>query len=275
MSRSSEIEARLHALETLHEAVAAMKSLSAHHFRQARAAVDPARIYREGVARIAAEAGAHLPAGEGPGAVLAVGADLGLCGGYNARIAEAAAELRAQLGPGPTFCVGRRAASLLARNGITAAVVYPTPSRPSALAGLLLGLAEAMLSTFIAGRLSSLDVVSARFEGVGAERPAVERLLPIGETVPGGARVRYVRPAHLADAAARERLYITLHSLLLEALAAEHAARLDATSAAERWLEGRVGGLRRALAAARREASTQEVIEIAGGARQRRRTEGA
>ena len=49
MKRELELERRLRSLHTLGEAVGAMKSLSAHHFRETRSAVAPARIYREGV----------------------------------------------------------------------------------------------------------------------------------------------------------------------------------------------------------------------------------
>jgi F0F1-type ATP synthase gamma subunit len=74
----------------------------------------------------------------------------------------------------------------------------------------------------------------------------------------------------LARVGIREHLYITLCDLLIDALASEHGARLMATQSAEQWLGERTDRLRRRLAAARREASTQETIEIAAGARARR-----
>jgi F0F1-type ATP synthase gamma subunit len=48
-------------------------------------------------------------------------------------------------------------------------------------------------------------------------------------------------------------------------------ARLVATQSAEGWLDERAERLRRQLASTRREASTQEAIEIAAGARARLR----
>jgi F-type H+-transporting ATPase subunit gamma len=115
------------------------------------------------------------------------------------------------------------------------------------------------------------EVVSSRFSGVGADRPATTRLLPVDiHPAPGAPATRYVDPDRLAAVAVREGLYITLYDLLVDALASEHGARLVATQSAERWLDDRTGRLRRHLAAARREASTQETIEIASGARARR-----
>jgi F0F1-type ATP synthase gamma subunit len=86
----------------------------------------------------------------------------------------------------------------------------------------------------------------------------------------GAPTARYVSRERLAAVAVRELLYITLYDLLIDALASEHGARLLATQSAEQWLDERMDRLRRHLAGARREASTQETIEIAAGARARR-----
>lgn len=75
----------------------------------------------------------------------------------------------------------------------------------------------------------------------------------------------------MAAAAARELLYIRLYDLLLDAMACEHSARLVASQSAERWLDERTEQLARQLAGERREASTQEVLEIATSARARGR----
>ena len=80
-------------------------------------------------------------------------------------------------------------------------------------------------------------------------------------------RPRYVEPDHFVSVVVREYLYVTLFDLLLDALASEHGARLVATQNAETWLDKRTERLRRYLMATRREASTQEMIEIAAGAR--------
>lgn len=114
-------------------------------------------------------------------------------------------------------------------------------------------------------------MIASQFEGVGAYRPAITRLLPV-ETpkAPDAPVVRYVSEDHLAAVTVRERLYITMYDLLLAALASEHGARLAATQSADSWLRERTERLRRRLFASRREASTQEVIEIASGARSRK-----
>lgn len=270
MKREIELRRRLRSLEALGEAVSAMKSLSAHHLREARTAIAPARAYREGVERILAWSGATLGAGTEGAGLLVIGAELGLCGSYNVQVVEAATRHREGLRDGPTFCVGHRAATLLARRGIEAARRYAAPTSIGGITALLLQLAEDVLTTHATERLSSFDIVSSRFAGVGSARPTSVRLLPMEAKPPEDVRrAAYVRPESFAFAAIREFLYITLYDLLLDALASEHGARLLATQSAEKWLDERTARLRRHLSATRREASTQEMIEIAAGARAR------
>jgi len=270
MRREAELRRRLRSLDALAEAVGAMKSLSAHHFRQARAAMGPAHHYREGVDRIARASGATLPAGRGGAGLLVVGAALGLCGSYNTEVVALAAEQRAGLAAGPTFCVGRRAAALLARRGVEITRTFDAPTGVGGITSLLLRLAEEVLTSYGARDLSAFDIVSSHFAAVGSARAETVRLLPFEAGVgPHPPSVRYVGGDSLASAAVREFLYVTLYALLLDAMVCEHGARLLATEAAERWLNEHAAGLRRRLAATRREASTQEVIEIAAGARAR------
>jgi F-type H+-transporting ATPase subunit gamma len=270
MRREIELRRRLSSLHALGDAVRGMKSLSARHFREAREAVEPARAYRAGVERMLGWAGVTLAAGDGPAGLVVIGAELGLCGGYDARVVEAGVTRRTELGDGPTLCVGRRAAARLGRHGIRVDRSYGGPTSVRGITNLLLELAEDVLTRYATDRLSRFDIVSSRFAGVGAASPARVRLLPVEPAQPGeGPSTRYATPGHFASAAIREFLYSTLYDILLDALASEHGARLVATQSAERWLDERTGRVRRQLAATRREASTQEVIEIAAGARAR------
>ncbi len=271
MRREAGLKHRLRSLQTLRSAVSAMKSLSAHHFRETRRAVEPAHLYRDGVDRVVARTGASIGAGVGPPGLLVVGGELGLCGAYNARIVAAALARRTELGPGPTLCVGHRAAAMLARRGVRADIVYAAPMSLNGITEMMLRLAEDLLGEYVRGRLSSFDIVSSTFNGVGDDPPTVRRLLPLDAAPSAGdPPSRYVSPGDLQAAAVRELLYITLYDMLIDALACEHSARLVATQGAEQWLDERSTQVGRQLAATRRESRTQEVLEIAAGARARR-----
>jgi len=272
VKREHDLEQCLRSLESLEYAVTAMKSLSGHHFRQTRATLEPARRYHEGIRRVVAELGASLPAGKGPGGLLVIGSELGLCGGYNAHVVAEAARHLAAARAGLTLCVGRRAATYLVRRAIEVDRTYPAPTSVAGIPDLLLRLAQDMLGAYVSRRMSRFEVVSSRFEGIGGDHPVITRLLPVGvERSEVAFSARYASRERFDAVAVRELLYISMYSLLLDALASEHGARLVATQSAEQWLEERTRRLRRQLMASRREAGTQETLEVATGARARAR----
>ena len=280
MSHERVLRQRLRVLGTLHEAVGALRSLSAHHFRAARAALPPARAYRAEVETTLAVLPRLLPPHaqeHGPPAVVVIAADLGLCGDYAAQLAAEAVAARAALGPGLLWCVGRRAVRPLAHAGLTPDRVWAGAAGTAALPRLLVPLVDEIVTARAAGRIGPLVLVAARFEGAGRFRPARVTVLPVRPaTVASPLRpTPYAWPAHLATALVREFLYVALHETLLDALAAEHGKRLVVAESARGWLEERMHVTARQLGAVRREATTQEVLEVAAGVRVlRRSTEG-
>jgi F-type H+-transporting ATPase subunit gamma len=198
-----------------------------------------------------------------------IAADLGLCGDYSARLAAEAAATRAALGPGLLWCVGRRAVRPLARAGLVPDRVWDGAAGTSALPHLLIPLANEIVAARDTGRVGPLVLVAARFEGAGRFRPVRVPLLPVRPPAdaPTLRPSPYARRAHLAAVVVREFLYVALHETLLDALAAEHGKRLVVAEAARSWLEERMAMTAGQLRAVRREATTQEVLEVAAGAR--------
>lgn len=277
MKREQTLRHKLQSQQTLHEAVSAMRSLAAHHFRVARAAVPAARAYRQEIDRALGAIGINQPARAvtAPG-LLVVAADLGLCDGYSSRIVELAIKRHHEQASIVVYVVGKKALPGLQRAGLPIDHHYSTPTSVVGLTPLLLELAQDTLSDYLSGKISQLDVVSAKFEGVGVFRPEISRVLPV-TPVEKSAPVHessYVRPAHLVAVAVREFLYILLYELLLNSLAAEHGARLVATEAAEEWLSQRMTETQRQIASICRENSTQEILDVAAGARNVRRNRG-
>ena len=277
MTRERTLRRKLNSLRVLGEAVNAMKSLSAHHLRAARAGLTAARVYRDGIDRAIASAGiAQVGSPAAAPAFLLIAADLGLCDGYSSRLTDMALEQHRLLSARQFYCIGRRPLTMLRRLNIEPARVYPTVTSVGGLSRLLLALADDVLGDYLTGAFSSLHIVSARFAGVGAFTARTTRVLPVASTRPvRRAATPYADPRHLAQTVVREYLYSTLFELLLDALASEHGMRLIATQSAAEWLDGRVRNLQRQLSNARRESSTQEVLDVAGSARQRRRRAGA
>jgi len=272
MKREQALRRSLESLGTLGEAINALKSLSAHHLRAARAGLLAARAYREGIDAIVGLAGlTQIVPSADKSALLLIAADLGLCDGYNSRLVATAMDQWHALGATRFYCVGRRPLTALQHADVPVARAYPAVASVAGLTRLLLTLADDVFGDYLTGGFGSLTVVSARFEGVGAFTTRSTRVLPIASHQPADviAATPYASARHLAEAVVREYLYSTLFELLLDALAAEHGTRLVATQGAAEWLDTRVKTLQRQLASARRESSTQEVLDIAGGARRR------
>jgi F-type H+-transporting ATPase subunit gamma len=277
VSRERVLQRKLRALRTLDEAVGALRSLSAQHFRIARALLPAARSYRDeitallGVLRDPALAAAPGPAG--PAGVVLVTADLGLIGDYTARLVHEALALRREIGEGPLLCLGQRAVAPLARAAVRPDRVAPAPTSVASLTGLLLPLVDEILRLREAERLGALWLVAARFEGAGHFRPVRVPLLPVAPPAdaPPLAASSYCDPGPLRFIVTREYLVAALYETLLESLASEHGKRLVTAESARSWLAERIEETRRLAASLRRESATQEVLEIAGAARAARR----
>jgi F-type H+-transporting ATPase subunit gamma len=269
VSRERTLRRRLRTLATLDEVIGALRALSAQHFRAARAPLTAARAYRDEVAGFLGVLNARTPAATAPTGIVLIAADLGLVGDYTARLVREALALRAERGVGPLVCLGHRALAHLARAGVVPASVQPAPTSVAGLTSVLLPLVDTLLSLAARRELGSLWLVAARFEGAGRYAPMRVPVLPV--PAPSGAAQLlpspYVDAAHLRTIVLREYLYASLYETMLEALASEHGKRLAMAEAARSWLAERIEATRRLTASIRREASTQEVLEVAVAAR--------
>lgn len=271
MSRERVLQRRLRTLETLGEAIGALRSLSAQHFRAARAPLAAAREYRDEAERFLGvlDGSGATSVSEGPPGIILVAADLGLVGDYTRRLVREALELRAEAGPGPLLCLGRRAVSLLAQAGVEPVSVHPAPVSVAGLPALLLSLVDTLFSLRRRGELGALWLVAARFEGAGCYSPARVPLLPVPAPEPLAplATSPYCGAETVRTVIVREYLYASLYEWLLESMASEHGKRLVMTESARSWLDDHESTARRKLAALRRESSTQELLEVIVSAR--------
>lgn len=275
MKRQQSLQHRLQTLSALQDAVGAMRSLSAHHFRRARQSLQAARTYRSEMDTIVAEIGIHQrPHLDRADGLLVVASDLGLCGDYNSRLAQLAVSEAAKHYSEIVYSLGHRVRGALAKQSIIPTQTYDAPASLEGLSQRLLGLAEDVMDDYTSEKIGSLHVVSASFGGVGHFDVVSTRVLPIDPiagTSPMG-RSRYVNSDYLTGVAVREYLYITLFEILLDALAAEQGMRLMAAESALEWLDGTVVATERRLNIARNEIATQELLDIVAGGRKRSAT---
>jgi F-type H+-transporting ATPase subunit gamma len=166
--------------------------------------------------------------------------------------------------------------SPLARAGVEPVSTQPAPTSVAGLTGLLLPLVDTLLSLRRAGGLGALWLVAARFEGAGEYSPVRVPVLPVAAAASSTplASSPYCDAEQLRTVVVREYLYVSLYETLLEALASEHGKRLVTAESARSWLDERMSATRRLAAAIRREASTQELLEVIVAARAARREAG-
>ncbi len=270
MKRQQLFQRRLQTLTALSDAVGAMRSLSAHHFRRARAALPAARQYREEMNRVISEIGIQQPLhASAPTGLLVIASDLGLCGDYNARLSHLAMEELKQQTATVIYCVGRRSQAGLSSQAIVPARTYEAPASLEGLTRTLLRLSQDVMEDYLSLKIGSLHIISAGFEGVGHFATLLTQVLPVVSAT-DGIQLRpapYLNRDYLTTVATREYLYITLFEILLDALASEHGMRLMAAESALEWLESTAAITSRRLACARSEASTQELLDIVAGGR--------
>ncbi|MEZ6144711.1 MAG: FoF1 ATP synthase subunit gamma [Planctomycetaceae bacterium] len=268
MKRQQFLRHRLQMLSALSDAVGAMRSLSAHHFRRSRQALASAREYRMEMNEIISDIGIHQQLHAGvPAGLMVIASDLGLCGDYNSRLSRLAVDEVLEHAIHSVYSVGRRSRPILAKHGIVPVRTYDAPASMEGLSHLLLGLSQDVMEDYLACKIGSLQVVSASFEGVGHFVPLSTQILPIEPVVRSKPlrRSPYVDANDLTTVAAREYLYITLYEILLDALASEHGMRLMAAESALEWLDGSATTTIRRLSSAKNEAATQELLDIVSG----------
>ena len=213
-------------------------------------------------------------------AVLILTSDGGFCGAYNANVLREASRLRARNQDdrveSVTYVAGRKGIGwhrfrniVIERewSGFSAQPTYADAEK----------VATALLDAFersAAGGVQELYLVSTEFVSMLTQRPAVKRLLPLlveekeGER-PGGPLPAYEFEPNtdvVLDALLPQYVASRIYYAMLEAAAAELAARRRAMKAATDNANDLIERLTREANNARQAEITQEISEIVGGA---------
>ena len=213
---------------------------------------------------------------DAPAALVVVTSSRGLCGGYNANLLrlaqdrleewrERAHELRV-FGKKGIACFKFQRRAMAAQD----ASIGDTPRFDQ-----VEKIANSLLEDFLAGRISSVQVVYMRFYSTGRQRPEVVQLLPLvpdrpaAESSAPSPSVAYeFRPdprtllSELLPASFRIRLF----QAFLDAAVSEHVARMTAMKAATDASESMIKTLTRQYNRARQTHITMELLDIVGGA---------
>jgi F-type H+-transporting ATPase subunit gamma len=210
---------------------------------------------------------------------VAIAADRGLCGGYNAGVLRATeGEVKADVLAGKQYAivpVGRKSENYFKFRGYALRNAFAgftdAPKYEDAKA-----IGQYVVQLFIDGEVDRVELVYTRFVSVGTQEVVRRPLIPLDrEVIEGGdGKPESGTGAYEFEPNAEDILgsllprYVEarLYAALLNAAASEHAFRQRAMKSATDNAEELIKSLSRTMNRARQDAITTEIMEIVGGA---------
>jgi F-type H+-transporting ATPase subunit gamma len=213
-------------------------------------------------------------------AVVAMTADRGLAGGFNASIIRATnVRLQAYAAQGvevDLLVVGKRGVGTFRFQGKTMVHTYQgITDRPTFLDAQ--GIAHTLADLFVSGRADRVDIIFNHFKSAMEQRVDQQQILPVDPK----AMTSGQEPVHSAwsqnfifEPSAQEILRnllpsymeIAVYRALLESTASEHGARMTAMRNASETAGEMIDSLTLAMNRARQASITQEILEVVAGA---------
>lgn len=265
MSGARALEARVRAWRTFREVAHATRSLAAAQALRWAAAREHAVRHGLRARDLARRIGRRRGDPAAPCLLLALGTDLGLCGRLNVAVAARVRDVARELSVAQAVVVGVRLGDLVA--GELGARTVTTPTTVEGAVSLADELAAAALE---APARAPLVIVSAvETTPAGAPRVRVAREEGQRRALEEASALRRSavlgRPRAHAPWAERADLQARVAEALLTASLVEAQVRLATTTRAHEVAERRVTEQERALAKARQEGVTQELLEVLAG----------
>jgi F-type H+-transporting ATPase subunit gamma len=213
---------------------------------------------------------------------VAMCADRGLCGGYNAGVQRATeGEIKADVEAGKDYtvvAVGRKAETYFNfRNYNIDEVFSGFTDQPSYEDARRIG--EHVVELYTSGRVDRVELVYTRFISAGSQEVVLRPLVPLtAETVVGGdgragsddgsgASYEFEPdPTTILDSLLPRYVEARVYAALLNAAASEHAFRQRAMKSATDNAEELIKNLSIVMNRARQDSITAEIMEIVGGA---------
>jgi len=277
---------RIRSVQATQKITRAMELIAASQIVRAQGRIAGAAPYLTGIAEVLAEAAADAGATAGrvlgvPEApdrilVVAVVADRGLCGGYNANVLRPTERMvRPGANPGVEYrvvAVGRKAQSYFRFRRIEVETSFSGFSDRPVFEDAR-AIAAAITPPFLDEQVDQVLIVSTRFLSAGTQVVETRQLLPLpepagedkGRPTEGYTEFEPASPELLVELVPRY-VEAAVFGALLEASASEHTARQRAMAAATDNADELVKTLTRVMNRARQDAITTEIMEIVGGA---------
>jgi F-type H+-transporting ATPase subunit gamma len=284
------LKERIRSVRATKKITRAMELIAASRIVKAQARVTAAVPYSEQITEVVKDLAAGGASSDSPllagrdeikrTAYVAITADRGLCGGYNAGVQRATeGEVKADLlaGRGYTIIpVGRKALGYFRFRGYELGQEFNGFSdQPSYDDAKHIG--EHVVELFLSGAVDRVELVYTRFVSSGSQEVVLRPLVPLSvATVAGGDGKAgdgsggdyefEPDPETILDTLLPRYVEARVYAALLNAAASEHAFRQRAMKSATDNAEELIKSLSRIMNRARQDSITTEIMEIVGGA---------
>ncbi len=204
-------------------------------------------------------------------AVLVIGSERGLCGGFNNVLVGAVEKYVRENGPAELLVLGSRLVRLLRRRAHEPAWSSSLPTGALPPFATVWEFSHRWLADYEARRLDAVDLIYNAYRGLGTYAPRVLRLLPpeLPPEVPHEVwppPIVETEPLHILARVFEQWVTLSLYRALLESAASEHSARFQLMESATQNAERLAWELTRAFQPARQQTITREMQELAVGA---------
>jgi F-type H+-transporting ATPase subunit gamma len=287
MATQQDIARRIRSVRNTGKITKAMELVAASRLRRAQARVQGLRPYADRMQQLTVEVAAASSRAHGQAllerrevggvAVLALTADRGLAGAFNANVIRQSLRIASEhtrAGHGVHWlAVGRKGGSSLRFRGQQVEDSYvgitDRPKYADARA-----IAARVAELYIAGDVDLVVMVYNRFVSALTQRLETIEVLPVPETALSGDAPELIEGAYLEEPDRSEILRhllptyveVTIYRALLESTASEHGARMTAMGHASENASNLIDSLTLAMNRARQGEITQQILEVVAGA---------
>ncbi len=284
------LRGRIKAMQSTKKITRAMELIAGSRIVKAQQRVQAAVPYSELITEVvkdlaAAGASSDAPMLAGRADVettcyVAITADRGLCGGYNAGVQRATeGEVKADVLAGKGYRivpVGKKAEGYFRFRGYELTESFMGFSdQPSYEDARRIG--EYVVDLFVSGQVDKVELVYTRFITAGSQEVVLRPLVPLSattvvggdgkDTAGGGASFEFEPdPTEILDTLLPRYVEARIYAALLNAAASEHAFRQRAMKSATDNAEDLIKSLSIVMNRARQASITSEIMEIVGGA---------
>ena len=289
MPSLKDIRRRIGSVKNTQKITRALKLVSAAKLRRAQNAMVELRPYaekhREMLASLMTQLGG---AGQAPHdllqsreriravAVLCLTSDRGMCGGFNSNLQKLVARLVAEKTEAGqqvvVFPLGTRMERAAKKLGYAVPEAFGNIIAAADI-DKIRSITERLSDGFLAREFDEVYLCSNRFKSALTQEPTTRQLIPVeaGEVEPSGSALAgdpYYEPNQvtLLQYVVPRYIEVQVRQAILESIAGEHAARMNAMSSATDNATEMVSTLTLQMNRARQAAITTELMEIIGGA---------